>query len=260
MTCGICHNPNTPTTCPDCQTQTHQDLTWLIHNLPDLEHYRINRAHGTHHNGGGGGARSEAPAPLRETIFDLLYGDRQLNLKDTLNTWAICLNEPPAPTGLLAAIAHTIRDHPRLWASSASPVYATDLHTLTKRLQAITANMDETRIRLGTCLNPDCQQPVYGPVDADMARCDQCGNTWTASLLRRATDQQLRDCDTEGTPGELTTILDAFGIDINPSTIRSWASRGKLTQTTDRNGQPTHRYKLADVYTLHTKTNKKEKQ
>lgn len=250
MTCGICHNPNTPTTCPDCQVQTRQDLTWLMHNLPDLEHYRLNRVHGRH-SGGGGGTRSEAPAPLRETIFDLLYGDRQLNVKDTLNTWAICLGEPPAPVGMLAAIAHTIRDAANLWASSASPVYATDLHTLTKRLQAIIANMDETRIRLGTCLNPDCRQPVYGPTDADMARCDQCGNTWTASLLRRATDRQLRDCDTEGTPGELATILDAFGVDISPNTIRSWAYRGKLEQTADKDGQPTHRYRLSDVYTLH---------
>ena len=253
MTCGICRNPNTPGICTTCKTRTSQDLTWLATNLNDLENYRINRAYAHHDNTGGGGTRSEAPTPVRDALFDALYGDRDGNLIETLNAWAMCLGQPPAPKGQLAKQANLINTDPNLWApgkTGASTVYAAETNRITSRLRNIVANMDETRIMLGTCLNPDCNKPVYGPPEAKNARCEHCGNTWTATLLRRATDRQLTASNATGTAGELSLMLDTFGIEVPASTIRSWASRGQLQPVTDRHGQPTKRYRLADAYQL----------
>ena len=61
------------------ERQLSNDLQWLERNLPDLTEYRINRAYG-HKNGGGGNAGT-APAPVRETLHDLLYADDDHTLR-----------------------------------------------------------------------------------------------------------------------------------------------------------------------------------
>lgn len=256
-TCTICHTPNTAQNpCKDCRTLTHTTLTWLTTNLTDIETYRINRAYGGHKSGNGGARRSEAPTPLHETIYDLLYLDRDGNILETLNAWATCLNQPPAPRGRLARQAQLLRDNPHLWESSASPVYAAETNRLTNRLRSTIAIMDETRIHVGNCLNPDCTQPVYAAPDAKEARCQHCNNTWTTAMLRRATSQQLLASSEEGKPGELPAMLGQFGIDINANTIRTWAYRGEIQQTTTPDGNPTGRYRLSDVYNRYLKTHK----
>lgn len=75
-------------------------------------------------------------------------------------------------------------------------------------------------------------------------------------MLRRATSQQLLASSEEGKPGELPAMLGQFGIDINANTIRTWAYRGEIQQTTDMTGNPTGRYRLADVYARYLKMNK----
>lgn len=255
--CTICHTPNTAQNpCKDCRTLTHTTLTWLTTNLTDIETYRINRAYGGHKSGNGGARRSEAPTPLHETIYDLLYLDRDGNILETLNTWATCLNQPPAPRGRLARQAQLLRDNPHLWESSASPVYAKETNRLTNRLRSTIAIMDETRIHVGNCLNPDCAQPVYAAPDAKEACCQHCNNTWTTAMLRRATSQQLLASSEEGKPGELPAMLGQFGIDVNANTIRTWAYRGEIQQTTTPDGEPTGRYLLSDVYNRYLKTHK----
>lgn len=252
MTCPMCHNPATPTICDECKHQTARDLTWLATNCDDLETNRINRAYGTHKGNGGGGRRSEAPTPVCEAIADALYLDRTRNLKQTLNTWARCFNQPPAPDGCLAKQARILNGLD-LWAprkTAVSAIYSTEMHRIVVRLAAIVANMDETKIRLGTCPNPDCGKPVYAPADAREATCAHCNNTWTATILRRATDTELCETDAEGTAGELAVMLDTFGVEIAPSTIRSWASRGKLMPILDKHGHATKHYRLADAYKL----------
>ncbi len=75
-------------------------------------------------------------------------------------------------------------------------------------------------------------------------------------MLRRATSQQLLASSEEGKPGELPAMLGQFGlpamlgqfgIDINANTIRTWAYRGEIQQTTTPDGEPTGRYLLSDV-------------
>lgn len=255
-TCTICHTPNTALNpCKDCRTLTHTNLTWLTTNLNDIETYRINRAYG-HKSGNGGARRSEAPAPLHTPIYDLLYLDRDGNLLETLNTWATCLNQPPAPRGNLARQAQLLRDNPKLWESSASPVYAAEANRLTNRLRSMSAAMDETRIMYGNCLNPDCGQPMYAAPDAKEARCRHCSNTWTTAMLRRAASEQLLASDEEGRPGDLPSFFLQFGVDVNPTTIRTWAHRGEIQQTTTLDGEPTGRYRVADVYARYLKMNK----
>ncbi|RSX44678.1 hypothetical protein [Bifidobacterium castoris] len=252
MTCPMCNNPSTPTICRTCKRQTAQDLAWLANNCDDLEHYRLNRAYGKHAANSGGGRRTEAPTPVREAIYDALYVDRYRNLKQTLNTWAMCFSQPPAPEGCLAQQAR-ILDGLDLWTpgkTAASAIYAAETHILVTRLCAILANMDETRIHLGICPNPECARPVYAAADAREATCAHCNNTWTATILRRATDAQLCETDAEGTAGELALMLDQVGIEVAASTIRSWASRGKLMPILDKNGHATKRYKLTDAYRL----------
>lgn len=254
--CTICHTRNTAVNpCKDCRQLTHTNLTWLTTNLNDIETYRINRAYG-HKSGNGGARRSEAPTPLHETIYDLLYLDRDGNLLETLNTWATCLNQPPAPRGSLARQARLLRDNPHLWDSTASPVYAAETNRLTGRLRSLIATMDETRIMYGNCLNPDCGQPVYAAPDAKEARCPHCGNTWTTAMLRRATSEQLLASDEEGKPGDLSALLAMHGVDIPAATIRTWAYRGEIQQTTTPDGEPTGHYRVADVYNRYLKTYK----
>lgn len=75
-------------------------------------------------------------------------------------------------------------------------------------------------------------------------------------MLRRATSQQLLASNEEGKPGELPAMLGQFGIDINANTIRTWAYRGEIQQTTTPDGEPTGRYLLSDVYNRYLKTHK----
>lgn len=253
MTCPICHNPQAATVCKPCQTQTAQDLAWLTANLDDLENYRLNRAYGhTAGNGGSGGPRATAPTPVREALWDALYGDED-NLEAILHTWGTCIGLPPAPPSHLSLLTRAISEKPDLWASSASPVYAYELHKSTTRLRNIVANTGTTRILHGVC--PICDTRIYAPSDAKEAKCEQCGNTWMTRIIRRAAEIHLATCDTTGTPSELAAVLAQFGITISPRTISSWATRGHIQQILDKDGQPTHRYRLADAYLQYAKNN-----
>lgn len=248
----MCHNPSTPTICRTCKRQTAQDLTWLADNCDDLETRLINRTYGHKNNGVGRGRRAEAPMPVRVAIADALYMDRTRNLKQTLNTWARCFNQPTAPDVCLAQQARVLNSLD-LWAprkTAVSAVYSAEMHAIVERLRAIHADMNETRIQLGTCPNPDCGKPVFGPADADEATCAHCNNTWTTAILRRATDAELCACEEKGTAGELAVILDKVGVKVASGTIRSWASKGKLMPILDKDGSSTKRYWLADVYKL----------
>lgn len=256
-TCTICHTPNTTQNpCKDCRTLTHTNLTWLTANLNDIENYRINRAYGGHKSGSGGARRSEAPTPMHVPLYDLLYIDRDGNILETLNTWATCLNQPPAPRGCLARQAQLLRDNPRLWESTASPVYAAETNRLAKRLRSMMAAMDETRIHVGDCLNPDCGRPVYATPDAKEARCRHCGNTWTTAMLRRAASERLLASNEEYKPGDLPKHFLPYGIVIPATTIRTWGHRGEIQQTTTPDGEPTGRYRVADVYNRYLKMRK----
>ncbi|WP_152598035.1 IBR domain-containing protein [Bifidobacterium cuniculi] len=236
------------------------DLTWLTRNLDDLENGRLNRINNRKHDTGRTPTTASASAPLREAVLDLLHVDREGNIEDTLHAWARCLNVHVGMRDSLATTAERISRTPRLDEHAATPIYAAETHTLVRRAQNLIRMMDETRIKWGNCPNPDCQQPLTAPADAETIDCPHCHCKWAPQIVWKSRDKQLKTSKAEGTYGELSAILDSLGLNVPAATIRSWAYRGKLNQTKDTHGKPTGKYRLADAYQLAVPNHDHEKE
>ena len=125
------------------ERQLSNDLQWLERNLPDLTEYRINRAYG-HKNGGGGNAGT-APAPVRETLHDLLYADDDHGypgLQGTLYEWVRSLKLNLRESAPLADMVYRIANHPKLDEHPSTPVYAEPVHGLVRKLRRFLTDDD----------------------------------------------------------------------------------------------------------------------
>ena len=86
-----------------------------------------------------------------------------------------------------------------------------------------------------------CGQPLRAELTADTATC-RCGHVTMGIAQRRA--DRAAEADLLGTAAEISGALAQIGIRIDPSKIRTWATRGRLI------ARPGGVYALSDVLAL----------
>lgn len=232
------------------ERQLSNDLQWLERNLPDLTEYRINRAYG-HKNGGGGNAGT-APAPVRETLHDLLYADDDHGypgLQGTLYEWVRSLKLNLRESAPLADMVYRIANHPKLDEHPSTPVYAEPVHGLVRKLRRFLTDDDGETVLYGSCPANGCLGQLSGYVDAETAKCPKCGFSMPVALIRAERVKRLLQSEAVRTRGELLDIIKACGMRVNRSTLRSWIHRGQLPQQgEDAYSNPLYRF--SDFYRL----------
>jgi hypothetical protein len=82
---------------------------------------------------------------------------------------------------------------------------------------------------------------LLAELGADTVTC-ACGTLAVSLLAKRR--ERAAAADVLGTPGEISGALDRIGIKVSASTIRKWASRGRLAP------RPGGVYALSDVLAL----------
>lgn len=251
-TCSICWQPTddeTDTICATCARQLSHDLKWLRDNAPTLEGHRLNRAN---HSGGRTGSPTRTASstePIRDGVFDLLYmRDRFGNpgIRITLTGYAACLNIPYGPNTPIADIAARILSA-HTTASTATPVYAREIHALTAKARRM-LEPDRPAVIIGPCPLDSCGTVLTAAEDATLVKCPACGNSWDPAFVRAARARRLLASEKTGTQPQIGRMLSAMGVDINRSTLRSWIHRGQLEPHGSIDGKPA--YRLADVYRL----------
>lgn len=226
-------------------SQTMADMSWLDANLPDLEEYRINRAYGG--EPGAGGPHATAPAPLREQVSDALYAwedDGRPGLRPVLYGWCRAMAITVHTAQSCGYMLGRLMDSPRLWACTATPVYAEELHDVTRRLRRLMEPAGDMVV-LGPC--PTCERMLTAHRGADEVKCPVCHTPWPARMVRAVQVKRILTSDVTATPARLAELLSMAGVKVTASTVRSWAHRGRLEQAgEDAMSRPV--YRLADAY------------
>lgn len=237
--------------CDRHANQVRDDLSWVMGNVRDLTEYRLNRAYGHKQGGGAHGNSGSAPAPLREQLAVLLYETDDHDtpgLEPTLLGWAGSLGLNVTARDGMDYISRRIASCYRLWANTATPVYAEDLHNVVRSLIRFTRDEDDV-IVYGQCPAPNCLARLSAPEGATMVKCPHCGSQWTVSLLKAERHQRIIASGWVATQKDLLTALDGLGVHVNPATMRSWVHRNQLEQAGENEySQPV--YRLHDAYKL----------
>ncbi|KAB8292070.1 hypothetical protein [Bifidobacterium apri] len=255
-------NLNKPTICASCWTRLVTDLEWMTRNLDSLEEYRINRANGRHDGNGGGGNRGNAPTPVRERIYDLLFeksGTGAPGVRLTLTAYLDCLGQRYMHGDKLSVLAHRVASCPLLLANNtASGVYAREIHRLTRQCQACMTGENSDTIILGPCPAKDCGTILTAPDDAVTVTCPHCRNTIPVSLMRIMQRQRILNSPVTGTARQLRRTLQDSGIRVNANTMYSWIHRGVLRPAKHQPGKGKPVYRLCDVYALATRAQQQQ--
>lgn len=101
----------------------------------------------------------------------------------------------------------------------------------------------------GTC--DICGRPMYAPREAAEVVCRYCeraGITSSYSVTGRRQDMASKAEDASLPKAQILDVAPAYGLTINPSTFRTWTSRGQLLPRGDRMGVPL--YRLGDALNL----------
>lgn len=237
--------------CAVHERQLRDDLDWLIRNLPELEDYRLNRAYG---HKTGGGDHGVAPAPLRESLADLLYGSDDHGypgLDGVLYEWARTLDLPVDHGMSLAQKAAKIREAENLTSSTAAPVYAELLHSLTRRLRRYLTDDDGGTIRYGACPAAGCDGVMTARAGDDTASCSRCRTRMPVALLQAERVRRILLSDARMTRDDLLATAKQSGLELNRNTVKSWIRRGNLPQAGENEmSEPV--YRVSDLYRLAT--------
>lgn len=147
----------------------------------------------------------------------------------------------PAPHGPVAHARYlstqlpTIRDD----AASISGIFSAIVGASDKARRAVDRPVE--RKYVGVC---DCGASLYATDGAEQMGCRKCGQTWGVQARRDWLLEQAKN--QVGTPEVLARLLPWFDErPVKASTIRQWASRGKL-----RAAGPGS-YRIGDVIALH---------
>lgn len=206
------------------------DLTWLAGNLHDLTSYRLNRAYGGNHEGRPSGT---APAPVRESLYDLLWSesdDGLPSMQTLLYEFARSLGEPATWDTAMERLAMMAAASPRLYECPATPVYTPSIHRATARLRRFVESGTDM-IVYGECPSPGCDGRLAAPRHADDVECRKCGCRWNVAHLRMLNWSRILRSDKLGTVKQLAAWLTDLGTPVKPATLRSWAHRGRLPQS-----------------------------
>lgn len=237
--------------CARHERQLADDLAWLAAHLDDLENYRLNRAYG--HKTGGNSGSGVAPAPVRESLADLLYADDDQGypgLQGVLYEWARTLKINLPSNAPLPRLVDRIGHHPNLTGQACTPVYAQLIHQLVRKLRRFLEPGGDV-ILLGACENPDCDGTMTSTTGDVTAECRKCGLRLPVSVIRARLVQSLLESSTVCTRLVLLEKARQLGLKVNKSTLRSWIRRGTLPQAGE-NQQSEPVYRFSDFYRLAT--------
>lgn len=200
----------------------------------------------TTQSGGRPGKKSEAPLPL-----DLRAAEARTILTGTLRAWVTRIREDmprsTRPRDTMAAMAAWLL--PLTGWLRHAPYGAQALDELTAAVQQALRVVDiqEERVGVGRC--PTCSSPVYAPASRLTAYCktEDCDGTvdvqqWQQSLQTLAWSHEA------GATEIAAFATKHLGMKLAPSTIRSWATRGRIRCTNP--GERVPRYRFEDVAKL----------
>jgi len=260
--------PDTPTTDTGCQVcsapcgddaylcRTHtDDLTRDLQAVPDLVAElettitRQDRIAAERH----GGRSAERPLP-----FNLRASETASNLNTTINAWALDVSrlaederdrlsehhyaDSAAVASWLARNLHTLRQHPE-----AGIAFDELTHAVLEARRSVDRPLE--RVFAGPCGEPladgtDCREDLYAAPGKSHATCRGCG--------ARHDMQERRDwmlsCieDQVAYSGLLAGLVSNLGVQIGSSTIRRYASAGRIHAiSVDAKRRPL--YRIGDV-------------
>ena len=233
--------------CTHCANQTRTALRTIGGGLDaDLTVTMAKQGTRPTTHGGGHGKKSEAPLPL-----DLRAAEARTILTGTLRAWVTRIREDmprsTRPRDTMPAMAAWLLPLTG-WLRHAT-YGAQALDELTAAVQQALRVVDtpEERVGVGRC--PTCSSPVYAPASRLTAYCktDDCDGTvdvqqWQQSLQTLAWSHEA------GATEIAAFATKHLGMRLAASTIRSWATRGRITPTNP--GEPTPRYRFEDVAKL----------
>lgn len=240
--------------CPACNRELENNLTWFENHLEDLR-WRSNRADKTNTGGGTHGGYAASPAPLRESVHELIEGpdkDGNPGLTDILREYCHCLGINTTYTaGPDHTMARRIRLSYKRGTCAATPMYAKILNKLRRTAEQLLDYTLEDKVIVGECPTKGCTHVATAMPTAQFAPvCPECGMVYPVADIRETRRKKLLNSNITGTQTELRKLLLQCGIIVKPGTIRSWVSRGDLKTVSPHADRRKSEYKLADVYRL----------
>ena len=247
--CHLCARPSGDDAyaCTGCAEHTRTALRHVIDGL-DIDLTVTLAKQGTRPSvrGGRTGKASEAPLPL-----DLRAAEARTILTGTLRVWVARIRQdmpnatPPRDT--MPAMANWLLPLTG-WLRHATygPQALDELAAaVDQALKAV--DVPEERVGVGRC--PQCSSPIYAPASRLVAYCttEDCDGTvdvqqWQQSL------QELAWSHEAGATEIAAFATKHLGMRLAASTIRSWATRGRITPTNP--GERVPRYRFEDVAKL----------
>ena len=192
------------------------------------------------------GKKSEAPLPL-----DLHAAEARTILTGTLRAWVTRIREDmprsTRPRDTMPAMANWILPLTGWLRHATYGPQALDEITAAVAQAVRVVDVPEERVGVGRC--PRCSSPVYAPASRLVAYCrtEDCDGTvdvqqWQQSL------QDLAWSHEAGATEIAAFATKHLGMKLAASTIRSWATRGRITPTNP--GEKVPRYRFEDVAKL----------
>lgn len=133
------------------------------------------------------------------------------------------------------------------------PVAFDDLiKALSGALRAVDRPAD--RHYAGPCTNPECDGELYALVGRRVVECPKCGAGYEVDDRRAWLLNEAWTMVATGPDIARALAGHTFGLEVNLSTLRRWASEGRLERVDTVAGRP--RYRVGDVVELLTGTGK----
>ena len=236
--------------CTHCATTARTALRQIVDGLDaDLTTTMAKQGSRPTSHSGGHGKKSEAPLPL-----DLRAAEARTILAGTLRAWVTRIRQdmPKAtrPRDTMPAMAAWLLPLTGWLRHATYGPQALDELTAAVQQALRVVDTPEERVGVGRC--PTCSSPVYAPASRLTAYCktEDCEGTVDVQQWRQSL-QTLAWSHEAGATEIAAFATKHLGMRLAPSTIRSWATRGRIRCTNP--AEPTPRYRFADVVTLATK-------
>ncbi|MFC4333876.1 hypothetical protein [Salininema proteolyticum] len=247
--CATCPRPvaDTGYICHDCADRLRTRLQWIAANADELD-VTVTRQDRIS-DGTGGRASAETPLPFNADASEAAWV-----LRNTLTTWArrvAAQRGLDEPADNLPALARWLHDHVR-WLRCQPFAYEAhdELHYAAGVLQRA-VDAPTPQVELGACGTDGCAGHLAAPHGAVTVQCRDCRARYDVDRLQRSL---LDRADILLMPAsDIASILSQWRrTRVAPSTVRSWASRGRLAaRGHDDHGRTLYRLgdarRLADV-------------
>lgn len=258
-TCPVCKTKPLPpgrTVCQPCVYHFRAQLA----GLPVLMEAATAAVGGRLRFGSRVGARStDTPVPVNLTASKVAKAARTTLLQQT--EWVAQARNERTPTTWRGI--QTFLDVRAAWVA-AQPAGPDTYRAVLDALALVRRHIDRPPDRhyagpcTATTVDTDglpiaCDGELYARTDKTTVSCPRCGAEYDVADRRSWLLEQAWDAVATGPDIARALAGEAFGrLSVNVSTIRAWASEGRLTRVDVYNGRP--RYRIGDVLALATGT------